>query len=901
MSMGQELFDYRTNFPTSSWPDQSPYIQDLPLNAMAISSFPKMAAYAIGATQFPLDAYLDPSTLADSYQAAYRVLFARQLANVLSPDLASDATNTGTFSYSTESIILVPSFVFIVEGLLGSAAVLAGSLLYWSTRRPIKLRADPSSLSAIMSLAADDNGIQHALKGLDQTTDKGLHQTIKGYTFQLHTTQGQHGSTSIRLLSPRNDETCDELPLKTLRNSRPVASNQDFSKQQKGTVTGLLPYEFKLVTGCGFLAAQLTMLILIGVLHVRISNQNGLPLPSESRFVRQLLENYLPTAIGTMIGPFWLVLNRHICMLQPFEDLRRKKSSAQEAIGVTYTANPPQLVALKALGKGHVLLAALCLMTLLADVLSISLAGLLFEDNVVQPTSATFLQPYQIMFQPLNGTAAPFDGTFLPLFQLKGDAAEPFLMATSNQTANTPMPPWSDKELFYLPFSPNTQQQNVTWTYRATTPVVGAQLQCSAFPPASVLNVTGAQAGPDAEDPMWSTANLTVMLPQTNGPPVTCVPRGPFPYLAQETIIVEQVHGRPTGQSAFEFAYGLDGCTDGENTVYGLTCPNSSTAAGAFCRNHVAAGWVRGDSANDTSSDPTEIPSILTAWNATIIICEAMVVTGMADVMVGEDGHVLETFSTNVSTTGVEKYFSTSPDDLLGQANQYILDNGAEWHNDSFPSDWTNYLIEQAINSSRLLDPTLPPPPPEDVISPFSALYSKLFAILLSRDMDLLFVKNTNVTTQLPGSILKPETRVFMSTAMFYIAETILILYITTTIMLYIKRPWRILARMPTSPASIIAFFAASNALNDFKGTAGMTERQLAQHLVMLDARYGFGSFIGTDGEPHIGIEKYPFIAPLTREGSEARLNRVNEKWHKRWRRKFGYWRSGAVREGGWI
>ena len=901
MSYGQELYSYRANFPTSSWPDQSPYLQNLPVNTASIGSFTKMASYAIGTTQLPMDAYLDPSNLANSYQAAYRLLFARQLADILSTDLDANAGSMGSFSYTTESIILVSSFVHIVEALLALAIVLASSLLFWSMRRPIRLQGDPSSLAAIMTLAAEDDGLQQVLRNLDRATEEQLYQTIKGYTFQLSTSDSNQSEVSIRLLASTQTDLRHGSKLSSLKNEDSLESMPEtIGEHRKGFVRGILPYEFKLFTGFGFLIAQLSMFVVIGFLHLRISSRNGLSLPSQTRFVRQLLENYLPTAIGTLIGPFWLVLNRNICMLQPFEDLRKKRSTIRESIGANYTAIPPQLVVWKAFRKGHILLASLCLMTLLADVLSVSLAGLLFENTMLQPAAATFTHRYAMMFQQLNGSALPFDATFTPLEQLKGDVAEPFLMAFSNQTAKTSMPPWSDDDFFYLPFTVNAQQQNDTWNYRAVTPVVGAQLHCQPVPANTILNVTGTQAGPTGEDTVPSSANLTVLLPQPDGPTVTCVPRGPYPYLAEGAIDMEVIYNRPIGQSATEFAYGLDGCGDGEKMDgSGLTCSNNPAAAGALCRNHVAAGWIRGNLVNGISDDPSEIPSIITSWNATTIVCQAVVVVGVADVLVSADGHVLQTFSKNVSSDDIEKYFTTSPDDLIGQANQYILDNGGEWHNDSFPSDWTNYLIENAINSSLFLDPTQPPPAAEDVIPPFSALYSKLFAILLSRDMDLLLVKNTNTSSPIQGSIIRQEARIFMSKTMFLIAESILVLYMATTVALYIKRPWRILARMPTSTASVIAFFAASNALIDFKGTAGMTKRELSKRLGKV--RYGFGTFIGIDGEPHIGIEKYPFIVPLTKHGNEDNSEQENEKWYGRWRRKIGYWSSGSVSQGGWI
>lgn len=66
---------------------------------------------------------------------------------------------------------------------------------------------------------------------------------------------------------------------------------------------------------------------------------------------------------------------------------------------------------------------------------------------------------------------------------------------------------------------------------------------------------------------------------------------------------------------------------------------------------------------------------------------------------------------------------------------------------------------------------------------------------------------------------------------------------------------------MPTSIASLIALFAASSAVQDMRGTSYLNKKGRAHHLGKLDARYGYGNFIGGgDGRVHIGIEKSPFV-----------------------------------------
>jgi hypothetical protein len=44
------------------------------------------------------------------------------------------------------------------------------------------------------------------------------------------------------------------------------------------------------------------------------------------------------------------------------------------------------------------------------------------------------------------------------------------------------------------------------------------------------------------------------------------------------------------------------------------------------------------------------------------------------------------------------------------------------------------------------------------------------------------------------------------------------------------------------------------------RGTSLMTKRERKRHLEDLQARYGYGKFVGTDGILHEGIEKEPLV-----------------------------------------
>jgi hypothetical protein len=268
-------------------------------------------------------------------------------------------------------------------------------------------------------------------------------------------------------------------------------------------------------------------------------------------------------------------------------------------------------------------------------------------------------------------------------------------------------------------------------------------------------------------------------------------------------------------------------------------------------------------------------------------------------ITISADGHILTSDLRNVAVAGEENFQSTASD-VLGSAHHFILNRGDRWHNDSFSSDWASHLITKSMNSSRLLDPRAPLPSFDEVVRPFNALYSELFAIWVGRNRDRILVSGAQ--SVITGTELQPTTRIFMSTVMFGISEGILVAYIFVTLLLYIRRPWKILCRLPSDLASVIAYFAASRAVLEMKGTAHLSKKEQALHLARLDGRFGFGSFISHDGMNHLGIEKEPYVASLIRHNvgsSGSDTNSCDNPDH--WLMRLRQLKSGKTMEGGWL
>ncbi|KAI4749437.1 hypothetical protein E4T50_00276 [Aureobasidium sp. EXF-12298] len=86
LSQGYEFNNNRGPFLTSSWPDPQEQVHAKFPELYWDMYLPDMAGFALGAYQRPAADYLDSEVLKDSYQAAYRLLLARKLSDIMMTD-----------------------------------------------------------------------------------------------------------------------------------------------------------------------------------------------------------------------------------------------------------------------------------------------------------------------------------------------------------------------------------------------------------------------------------------------------------------------------------------------------------------------------------------------------------------------------------------------------------------------------------------------------------------------------------------------------------------------------------------------------------------------------------------------------------------------------------------------
>lgn len=501
----------------------------------------------------------------------------------------------------------------------------------------------------------------------------------------------------------------------------------------------------------------------------------------------------------------------------------------------------------RALRARHFLLAFLCFISFLANVLTISLSGLFYIQDTVQSTTVNLTQNLLPELQPASLFSGP-----------TGQFGAPLQTQISNISANTSLPAWTTQDYFLIPaeLPPPTHETNTT-TYSLETFGIGARLVCTQ------LIENDAKFGYEFELNNDATqATFSVNYTSQDGQVSRCYDRN------GETDENDDTDPENTQL----FLLGSSNGTRATELFAGATAPfnNPSKVEKETCPNLILAGWVRSTIVLQTQTSKTE--NGLTAnvssstLNKTFMACEPSVIGGIFNVDVDRTGLVLKHSMKEAVGGSLIGNMSEITTATMFQLQPVTSGGFLYWHNDSFASDWVNYFIKELTQSPAILDPTSPVPEFESTSRLVNDVYQRLFAITMSQNTDFL-LRSPKVKLISALSNTK-ESRVFMSQAMFIISVSILSLDLLAALAVYGYRSTSYLTRMPTSIASIIAYFAASHILSDLHGDDLGEDMKTIRQLEDDGQRYGFGRYMGTDGKIHIGIESAPFVSIPTRQNS---------------------------------
>lgn len=813
---------------------QDRHIQNMSIITPNQASTDLLVGFALGVTQLAPASYLNFTVLSQAYSRAYQMLFARAVAFNFQTRINS-ATEESTINASTNTILqsamissleevvrLNASFTIATEVFLGIATILCMWLVFRLPRRTLNLSRNPDSIAATMRLTRFRK-TRELFKDMDMADNASISCLCQGLSFYLNATYG---------ILP-----CDEaklsLHIQNDAESRKV-SDQDSKIKKPAHVV-----EMSWIVTVTVLVLLLTMAASSTSVCLIAHKRDGLPLPSNSGLVQQLVLTFAPTFTATLLGLYMSLVCRSYSFLRPMQDLQHGNARAHNTLFVRYTSLPAALLWHSAIRARHYLLASLSVLTLLSNVATVTTAGVF----VTRQTSVVVSEQINASFMPnVIYTSEFVRGISSTTSSTNVEATYPML-ATFTQDA--PLPPWTTTQYALLPqdLSSIPSQWDVAPELLKLDVVgYGASLKCSDLHEPSP-NVTKSfdlvRNGTSFQ--LW--ANFT--LPNDD---IKSCGWDHSVNLGQPSL--GQLSESP---SALELSYFL------------MAYNASGGFQDSFCQRQIMKGWVRGWL--DEQTIDNGLPRV--RYNATILLCQAQQFSQQMEVNVTTNGTVLSTIPMGQKMALPQSVNLSAPlnSTLDIYQDTYML---PVWHNasDLVARDTSNELYLSAQGNRDFLNASLPPPSTEVAADVVSKTFGTMFAMQMSVDRSRLKPYNTAAsarthvgTEQVAGidadtidvQAFLPVRKVFVSLPNLVISLFIILSDFLALATLRLSLPRPFLPRMPFTIGSQIAYIASSNIVDDVVNGG----KDFREH------RYAYGRFIGKDGRVHIGIERQAFVHDL--------------------------------------
>ncbi|KAF4502064.1 hypothetical protein FAGAP_1680 [Fusarium agapanthi] len=468
----------------------------------------------------------------------------------------------------------------------------------------------------------------------------------------------------------------------------------------KGYYEPVKPLILRKVIGLLFVGILIGAIVVLSYFKQQERRLNGLHRPSENFEVLQLLENYIPTVFATLIEPLWVLLTRLLCVLQPFRDLWTGKAEPSHSIDATYTSIPPQLVFWRAINSKHFILALVCSMAFLANILAVGM-GSLFNE-----APATALYP--ITMRPAY--AARFDNSSvynLDLFLSQNlisttQYSDHLYIASANFSSGTALPPWVTKDYYFQRHNfTSSNEGSPADTFSLEARGFGVNANCSAVPKFQIPVFKTAEEFPGGESLNESFCRRQVFIDNA----------------ARD--IRENMANRTQGLSSAQFCHTL-----------------ISGSGYTPCDKTLTLGWARTANAENING----------TMHTSMLICYPVFETAMFNVTIDRSGNVLS-YNKTTKVEGKLNYDESRDhtDRIFETYNRQWNTFNTLWQNDTVARDWFNYLIVVLNGSRSAIDPEQPVPSPEALRPMANEIYRRLYPIFLSLN-EHLFVSNEKET-----------------------------------------------------------------------------------------------------------------------------------------------------------
>ncbi|KAI5783625.1 hypothetical protein EDC01DRAFT_663782 [Geopyxis carbonaria] len=839
-----------------------------------------------------LDDFLDPEKFGAALTKEYKEFFAYAITSELSkaPDTETQVPSyiSAQRTFKTEAYIMDPLWSRLLQATFIVLAVLEILVAVTLYGRRLDLHSDIGSIVAIMASISESLPLLSDFSGSEfvslTETETKLLDGITRYSIRT-LSDGGHRIDKVMV----KDTSIRPLP------HRPTIVDDD----DKALIKPARPWELSTYTGAG---AIICLLVLVGLFtSAFISDKRYRGLPNLSTvFVRNLVYSYLPTVAATSIETFLTALARFVCLTAPYEEMHRGPSPASKSVMADYERRSPHFLLLSAIRNAHYLLAGLIICIIAANALAIALGGIFLSG---QTADLTWDATYTTIAQPvINASVYPSSAKM----SLTWTTSPALYAGLSDANGKWEPPAWTDKEYYFTPFklaedSHNQKLPRKYATQTAETWGFGADFQCTARSEDEVsLIPDDANRGfvsilskeilhVNAEDVCKGFSwNLTATMDDTKGP-YDLVQR----FVDFGGLYLQDMSALAKEKTCYDFIHA-------SFVQYNIKEHNVTTENTRTRKRQVGLGALGPGAGMISSSSPERTSSGLTSVTIGTQRSQILATPSESKHIICRHSFLANKFSTTVSPTGaivsrtrirtpsgpLDNFIIPRLDDQDPKNNisatqsflrSFLYDIKAGDFNgvraDSRPQEMIPFLLTQ---EDPELSQGLASSDGEAIARAMEKVLKRVFALYLQAYAPKLFeptpdgaspgTKRINGEGSMRGTLVATTPRYKVSTVMTILAMILLVLFVLIVALTYWKRPGGFLPFVPTTLAATLPLLYASAGVEDVRGGSG---REGLKERLMRDGgvRWGYGWFVGRDGESHVGVGKEPVLREWPQEG----------------------------------
>ncbi|PHH90666.1 hypothetical protein CDD83_2993 [Cordyceps sp. RAO-2017] len=715
-------------------------------------------SFLLAGPNIPLDAYQNPRAFGEALNRGLQYVFAIAASKILVNETVSSHP-TAQSTYPQAGIVVSRLFSAVAESLLVLIAILAASLGWLCYRAPCHLRSNPNSISRLIDIVRNSPGLLDAFRVVDHIGEKKLVSLFRNDIFRLSPLGGRGPHIEREVFD-------DDVP-----------GEQGGPSEREVYYEPVRPWALSPLAGTMFLIILLGAIVFLSWAKgqevsqngglpkmttcrrkaIEFSHDSGLHHPTGGPEVRQLLEKYIPTAFATLLQPYWSLVSRLLCTIQPFRALASGGAQPAKSIETTCSAIPSQLAFWRAVKARHFVLAAVCLTAIVSSILGIGMAALFSERMITVEHVQNFTSIHAISTSFIRNIR------FTPLTWNRDMLSH----AEANLSYGAPLPPWASPAYFFHPYEVAAPKAEGVYTLQ--TQGFGADLDCTPMVARS--------------QPFSSDALSTAEYEAPNCSSGLADPIGVASLQSRFWWLASGI--KQPGPFAFDIRSSFE---------------LNSIKEGNECQSAFILGWGRVLPPTDNNA----------TFDLSIAACRPIVGTALFNVTVDVEGNVISYLRTSDAVSGEVSNKTTLLHSLLNDQITLLTGIKAVTPTDTEPGSWLSFLQICLTGSPDFLDPGKPIPDPVQMISTVRNIFRLTFALGLSLGRNNLF-ENTTSANVVAGTRSSQETKIFFNSLALGLSLVILSIDVVIAIFIYTCGTISVLPRLPTSLGSIIAYIAPSS------------------------------------------------------------------------------------------